>query len=284
MPPNEAISFPRRSLRRRRTRDSTSRTSSRSRRREPVVEPVHLELPLEVRDHAEALHHRAGAVLGRSRRRSSLKTSTTTFSTSATACSRNATRSSTEKVVCLCCGSRTTPTTTVEDRRSPADDVDVPERDEVEGPGVDGNDRRTGHGRKSVSRAEPYRRDVTWSSGSVGSTRASVSTATRPEATTTSGRSARPHFEIAPALVRRVEQDEVVAPRRGNLLAQDRERIALEHLRARQPERLEVLADHAAGGAVGLGAPARRRAPRARARPTRRRGPARPRPRRGRRG
>jgi hypothetical protein len=43
---------------------------------------------------------------------SSLKTSTTTFSTSATACSRNATRSSTEKVVCLCCGSRTTPTTT----------------------------------------------------------------------------------------------------------------------------------------------------------------------------
>ena len=31
--------------------------------REPVVEAVHLELPLEVRDHAEALHHRPGAVL-----------------------------------------------------------------------------------------------------------------------------------------------------------------------------------------------------------------------------
>src|SRR5688572_26525738 len=29
-------------------------------RGEPVVEPVHLELPLEVGDHAKALHHRPG--------------------------------------------------------------------------------------------------------------------------------------------------------------------------------------------------------------------------------
>jgi len=44
----------------------------------------------------------------------------------------------------------------VEDRRGPADDVDVPERDGVEGPGVDGDDGRAiVHGAKRVRRAEP---------------------------------------------------------------------------------------------------------------------------------
>ena len=43
---------------------------------------------------------------------SSLNTSTTTLSSSESASSRNATRSSTVNSVCLCVGSRTTPTTT----------------------------------------------------------------------------------------------------------------------------------------------------------------------------
>ena len=79
----------------------------------------------------------------------------------------------------------------VEDRGRATDHVDVPERDGVERAGVDRDDRlAVGHGAKTVRRAEPYRRLVTRSRGSCGSTRALVSTTASPEAASTGGSSA----------------------------------------------------------------------------------------------
>ena len=228
--------------------------------REPVVEAVHLELPLEVRDHAEPFHHRPGAVLAgevddelaedvddhvRHVRERVLE-------------ERDALLDGERRLLVVRIANDADDDR-VEDRGRAADHVDVAQGDGVERAGVDCDDRAAlGHGSlgcvKTESRAEPYRRVVTRSSGSSGSTRASVSTTTRPEAASTAGNDpATRRSSVCQRVVRRVEQDEVVVTTGDGLVADDRERVAVEDERTRDAECLEVRADHGAGGAVGLG-------------------------------
>ncbi len=132
----------------------------------------------------------------------------------------------------------------VEDRGRAPDHVDVPERHGVERAGVDGDDRvrGRGHGAKRVSRAEPYRRVVTRSSGSAGSVRRVGLDDDEPAVGHDAGEQVgEPRLERRPAPVRRVEEDELVASSGRPLLAEDGERVALQDERAGQPERLEVL-------------------------------------------
>src|SRR5688572_26400330 len=157
-----------------------------------VVEAVHLELPLEVGDHAEALHHRPGAVLAREVDDELAEDVDEDVVQPGEGIlqERDALLHGEQRLLVLRVADDADDDP-IEDRGRAPDHVHMPQRDRVEGPRVDGSDRVAVDGRhlaKRVSRAEPYRRAVTRSSGSAGSVLASVSTTTIPSSLTTSGR------------------------------------------------------------------------------------------------
>src|SRR4249919_1987986 len=141
---------------------------------------VRLELPLEVRDHAQAFHHRVRAPalrelddeLGEDVDLDVVLIAQGLLEEGDALLDR-------EHRLLVARLTDDADDDPVEDRRRAADDVEVAERHRVVAAGADRSAQIVAHS-NSVSRAEPYVRLVRCVSGNSGSVRLSVSTTTRP--------------------------------------------------------------------------------------------------------
>ncbi len=153
----------------------------------------------------------------------------------------------------------------VEDRRGARDHVDVAHRDGVIRSWADGGDHEGGS--KRVSRAEPYRREVRIGSGSCGSTLRPGLDDEQPVGREQPRQVLRElRLELAPGLVGRVDEDQVVLTR---LPPHCPDGVAARDARAGQLQLREVVGDRPAGGLVALDEGHARRAARERLEPQR---------------
>jgi hypothetical protein len=148
------------------------------------VELVHLELPLEVRDHAEPLHDRFRVPLARELDDELAKHVDLDVRETADGVAQEVDAFfDREHGLLVRWDTDDSDDDAVEDARRARDHVDVPVRHRVVGAGADRGDHPY-----TVMRAAPYLRDVRCSSGRAGSTRASVSRTTTPSSASRTGR------------------------------------------------------------------------------------------------
>src|SRR5437867_6287925 len=151
------------------------------------VQLVHLELPLEVRDDAQALHDHLGIPsVGEVDDELAEDVDLDILEVAERDVQEVDAFLDGEHRLLVCRGSHHSDDDAVEDAGGARDHVDVAVRHRVVGARADGRDHSAPS--NSVMRAWPYLRLVRCVSGSSGSTRASVSTTTTPSAARTDGR------------------------------------------------------------------------------------------------
>src|SRR5581483_10845443 len=144
--------------------------------REVAVQLVHLELPLEVGDHAQPLHDRLRLPFARELDDELAEhVHLDVLELSDRVAEERHALVDREHRLLVGGAADDADDDTVEDAGGARDHVDVPVRDRVVRAWADRGDHPY-----TVTRAAPYTRDVRSSSGSAGSTRASVSTTTTP--------------------------------------------------------------------------------------------------------
>src|SRR5919198_6167252 len=160
-------------------------------RSEVPVEVMHLEFPLEIRDGAQALHHRLRPPAAREfdhELREDLDLDVVVPDEGVAEEAHPLVHG--EHRLLVLGVAHDADDDPLEDAGCARDDVEMAVRDWVVAPRADRRHRRgVGHDpSKRVTRAEPYRLLVRFGSGSSGSSRASDSTTTSPSASTTAGR------------------------------------------------------------------------------------------------
>ena len=223
---------------------------------------VHLELPLEVGDHAEPLHHRRGLVLacelddelGEHVDDDVLEASERVLE------ERDALLDGEERLLVrgIADDADDDP---VEDRRGAPDHVDVAVRDGVVAPWADCSDHRredrNPRGTVAPARDEVERKLRLDALGRLDHDEAVVGEHVRKQL--------RELGRVPlPLLVGRVDEDEVVAASTRTLLAESRGDVAVRDRRAGEPQLLEVRPDHPRGVAIALDEDAARSAARQR--------------------